>query len=198
MKKKLLTLAALSLPLFANAAVIDFESAATAGCQVSNGGNINGFTLSPYNGLTGAGFNNASDCSFLRDSAHGGNNFMLNFNSVVGSFTRDVGVFSLLGLWVAADTRSTPATVRFSGLDGVGGNTLYSMDVSITSAWSEVSFAGWDGVKTFTWDSLQPSISNIAIDDFRYSIGSQVPEPATLALLGIALAGVGAIRRKKA
>lgn len=196
---KLISAALLALPLVTQAATIDFESATTAGCQVTQGGSIDGFTLSAFDdATTGGGFNNTSDCNFTHSTAHSGRQFMLNFNSVVGTFTRDVGTFDLLSLWVSADERDPAAVVRFTALDAVGGNVLFTDDFRITSAWTKVTFVGWTGVKAFTWDSLNPNSSNIAIDDFEYASGQSVPEPLSLALVGLALAGAGVARRRKA
>ena len=95
---------------------------------VTQGGSIDGFTLSAFDdATTGGGFNNVSDCNFTHSS-----------------------------------------------------------------------FAGWTCVKSFTWDSLNPDSSNIAIDDFEYRAGQSVPEPLSLALVGLALAGAGVARRRKA
>lgn len=179
----------------AHADVIDFESAATSGCQVTAGGTTDGFTLSPYNGTIGGGFNNSSDCSFLRPTAHSGTQFMVNFNSVTSVFTKDVGTFSLNSLWVAADSRVGNTTVRFQGLDGVG-STLYSEDVQITTDWQQVNFSGWDNVKSFTWNSLAPDVTNISIDDFAFN-GRAVPEPATMLLMGLGLTGLALSRRQR-
>ena len=194
--KNLLGALILATPLMASASVVNFESAPISGCQVTLGGSIDGFTLGAYNGQTGAGFNNASSCTGLRDSAHSGTQFMLNYNSLYGQFTRNTGDFDLLSLWVAGDMRAGTTTVRFQGLDNIGGNVLYSMDVVISSAWSHINFSNWLDVKSFTWNSINPDVSNIAIDDFEYSTG-EVPEPASAVLVGAGLLGLAASRRRK-
>lgn len=185
----------------AHAAVIDFESASTAGCQVTAGGSTGGFTLGSYdNNNSGAGFNNSSACSFINPAANSGQNYMVNFNDVFGEFTKDVGDFTLDSLFVHADIREGDTTVLFQGLDGVDGALLYSLSVDITSSWQKIEFAGWDNVKTFTWDSISPGISNISIDDFEYDAVSRppsVPEPMMISLLGFGLAGLGFSRKKK-
>ena len=196
----LASLAVLLSPMAAQADIIAFESAATGTCQVTAGGSIDGFTLGAYDGDSGGGFNNADTqgggCELAVPDAYSGTNYMLNFNSVIAEFTRDVGTFDLISLFVHSDSRSGDSTVRFQGLDGIGGSILYSIDVAITASWQQVSFSGWTGVKTFTWDSLVPGTSNIGIDDFEYNAQS-VPEPGTLALLGIGLLGMGAARRRR-
>ena len=183
----------------ARAAIIDFESALVTTCQVQNGGTVDGFTLGSFfdafAGGSGGFTNPTGSCGFIAPTAHSGQNYMLNFNSLVGDFTRDVGTFTLNSLWVHADARTGPTTVRFQGLDGVGGSVLYTMDVAILPSWQQVLFSNWTGVKTFTWDSLIPGTSNIAIDDFEYDRPSGVPEPSTLLLVGLGMAGACYRRR---
>ena len=199
---KLLTIravssASLSIALIGSAfgTVIDFESAVTGTCDVVSGGSVDGFTLGSYDGIESAGMNNATSCSFIAPTAHSGSRYMINYNSLFGEFTKDVGTFTLDSLWVHADVRAGQSTVRFQGLDGVGGNTLYSQDVVINPLWQQVNFAGWTGIKTFTWDSIVPASSNIVIDDFTFT-ASSVPEPAFPALLGLGLGGLSYVRRR--
>jgi hypothetical protein len=191
-------IAFLAVCLFAgsvNATVIDFESTTTLGCQVTAGGTVDGFSLGSYNGNSGAGFNNSC---FGIESANSGTKYMLNYNSAIGVFTKDVGVFDLNSLYVRAWTGFN-SSLLFLGLDGVNGNILYSMNVNVTNVWQKISFINWTGVKTFTWDPTNPTVSNIAIDDFEYNASSTpVSEPVSLALLGLGLAGIGFSRRKKA
>jgi hypothetical protein len=173
----------------AQATVIDFESAVTSStCGASEGGSIDGFTLSDGQ------INNDTACSFVNPAAYSGDNYMLNYNSRIALFTKDEGSFTLDSVFVHADIRSPDATVRFQGLDGVGGSILYTMDVDITATWEEVVFIGWDNVKTFTWDSVIPGTSNISIDNIAYTV---VPIPAAVWLFGSALAGLGWLRRKQ-
>jgi len=161
-------------PLAANAQIIDFESAATSGCQVSSGVFIAGFRLGSVTPFSGGGFNNSTSCASIAPTANSGQNYMINFNSRMAVFTKDVGTFDLYSLFVHADSRVGDTMVRFQGLDGVGGSVLYSMDALISASWQEIFFPGWNDVRTFTWESLVPDASNIAIDDFRYDVVAEV------------------------
>jgi hypothetical protein len=197
-----LSLSSLILSPALNAAIIDFESAAVGGCQVTAGGSIDGFSLSANNG----GFNDSTACGFIAPTANSGSQYMVNYNSRIAEFTRDVGTFTLNSLFVHADSRVGASTVRFQGLDGIGGAVLQSLEVNINSAWQQVSFAGWTNIKTFTWDSLNPGTSNIAIDDFEFNSVSDgdnggpvasVPDPSTLGTLSLGLLGLAFVRRKQ-
>lgn len=182
----------------AEAKVLDFENAeGTSYCQVDSGASFDGFTLAAYNDThTGAGVNANDACTGIVPGAHSGNYYALNFNSMVGQLTRDAGTFTLDSLWVHADRRqNTNTTVRFTGLDGIQGNVLYSLDVDIGPSWTQVSFAGWKNVNTLTWDSIAPASSNIAIDDISYDTAA-IPEPASLLLLGLGVASLAVSRRR--
>ena len=177
-----------------NATTIDFESATTGTCQVVNGGSVDGFTLN--NG----GYNTAAAClPFLSIlTANSGEKYMLNYNSLVSEFTKNDGIFTLNNLFVHANVGST--TVRFQGLDAIGGNILHTIDIGIGAAWQQVFFIDWSGIKTFTWDPLIPDVRNIAIDDFTYVADvAPVPIPSALQLLsgGLAIMGFLGWRRSR-
>lgn len=198
---------------WASAAVIDFESAATLSrCYTNFGGSVDGFSLSPSNNTTtGGGFNKATACQLIAPTANSGEQYMLQFGGRFGEFTKDDGTFTLDNLYVHADARmGDDSKVRFQGLDGIGGNVLYTLDAVIQATWQQIVFSDWIDVKTFTWQAITPGFSpdpsNISIDDFEYSVASSsaaarsfaaVPTPGTFALLGTGLAFLGVGRRRR-
>ncbi|PHZ84856.1 PEP-CTERM sorting domain-containing protein [Paremcibacter congregatus] len=187
----LLSAVGLFSSLSAQATTIDFDSAATANCTAIGPDSVSGFTL------TNGDFNNTTSCAVIAPTAHSGNQYMLNYNDRIASFTRDSGTFDLDNLWIHADARSGSTTVRFQGLDALGGNILNTMDIVIDAVWQQINFSGWNNIKTFTWDSISPASSNIAIDDFTFDVARRVPEPATLGLLGLGLVGLGLAGRRR-
>jgi len=195
-KYKCMAVLALVLALFrsAGAIVIDFESVVTGICQVTAGGSVDGFTLSPAAGATGAGFNNSTACAVVAPTANSGTQYMTQFASRFGEFTIDTETFTLNSLYVHASEKTGNPTVRFQGLDGIGGNILNTVDVAISASWQQIFFSGWTGLKTFTWDSIIPDQSNISIDDFD---ADPIPEPSTLLLLASGLAGLGFFRWRR-
>lgn len=188
---------------YANATVIGFESATTRSCQATAGGSVGGFSLTPDSG----GFNSAPRCtSLFAMTANSGLKYMTSFYKGFGEFTKDDGTFTLESLYVHADTRKGRSQVRFQGLDGIGGTVLYTMDEWIKAQWQQIVFPGWTNVKTLTWDSITPDVSNISIDDFEFTAAgarpaarsfAAVPTPATLALFGTGLAILGVGRRRR-
>ena len=188
---------------YANATVIGFESATTDSCQVTAGGSVGGFSLTPGSG----GFNSAPKCAFFfAMTANSGLKYMTSFNKSFGEFSKDDGTFTLESLYVHADARRGRSKVRFQGLDGIGGTVLHAMDKEIKAQWQQIVFPGWTNVKTLTWDSISPDVSNISIDDFAFTTAAArpaarslaaVPTPATLALFGTGLAILGVGRRRR-
>ena len=206
MRKFLHSVVFISIYIFgsvtAYASLIDFESSGSGFfCNVGVGGTAVGIgTTDIFTLDSGGGINASSACGYIVPTAHSGINYMINSNRGFAEFTKNDGTFNLDSLFVHADIRDAniSQSVQFQGLDGINGNVLYSMDLEIEAAWQQVTFLGWNNMKTFTWGGLIPAANNIAIDDIYYNTdASSVPEPATLALFGIGLAGIGFARRRK-
>ena len=93
-------------------------------------------------------------------------------------------------------------TLKVEGLLGI--TSLFTTFLPVTDA-AQVFVANWTGIDAFRVtidpngyvDSGTPGIGqHWAMDNIVINENS-VPEPATLAILGLGLAGVGFIRRKK-
>jgi hypothetical protein len=99
---------------------------------------------------------------------------------------------------------TTADTSQFSNFDDWGGMTFIDFGATLTGA-------GTDALWTFTapsaglytiavggWDSLGCPACGVASGPYAYAITvtGNVPEPMTLALAGIGMAGLGFVRRK--
>lgn len=107
-------------------------------------------------------------------------------------------------------------------IDWVGSGTFDFNGAYWTSAWSDqnLTFAGYKGgnqvytSNTYAINTQQPlwiglnwtgidrlvihnTGSQWAMDNFTFNQASSVPEPTTMALLGMGLAGLGAVRRRR-
>lgn len=69
---------------------------------------------------------------------------------------------------------------------------------------SEVVSVEYAGVSRYLYSFAQPTVSGVTAGDpngsytGNYEVGFKVPEPATLALAGLGLAGIAALRRRRA
>jgi hypothetical protein len=178
----------------ARATVIDFDTPAPSLTL------LNSFTPQTYQGfstsvgplLLDSGIFNSQNIS----AGHG--NFLLNYHDRVGTwkFTQN---FFFVGADVFDDAKDQQSgeLVRFTAYD-INGVQTHTKDITATIAGSFHTF-NWDSVALLTWDPLSPkTIQNVAIDNFTYNV-STVPEPATIALLGIGLVGLAGaeVRRRR-
>jgi PEP-CTERM motif len=199
----------------AHAAIIsanlsDFSSATV---EAFNGSTVTTTSYDFGNGMKYAGTNGdlinyasgygmASEPSVSGGRGGSGGYFGTVATTTTFSFVFESGIeaFGFYG----AESRVTPSDARDGVLDidfyDLNGNLLGSLDVTTagTFAWDQFHGFASDGalIRKVTFSN----VGHMVLDDIHFNAGTTqpIPEPAALALSAIALAGLGAARRRKA
>ena len=115
------------------------------------------------------------------------------FNDTVGGITEltDLGgsVFDLISIDLAELNRSSVADITF--MTNGGHSQTFTLDGVAFSAETFLFDSGFLGVSSVTWTQDSPfhQFDNIVINE--------VPEPASIVLLGLGLIGMSSLRKKK-
>lgn len=194
--KRFCALLALACTLPASAAVIDFDGSAapllfSESTTLTDQYGALGVSFAGATGVGGAILDQGAEFGF---PARSGSNFLaFNLDASVGPDERIsfAAVQNTVSVFAATFEE---ASFTMSAFDG-SGNLLGSTTLAGSRDWQELTLA-LAGIRSVVVSS---TAFGWALDDLTFSgAPGEVPEPATLGLMGLGLAGALAARRKRA
>jgi hypothetical protein len=179
----------------ASATLIDFEDQSGAQTPVANG--YNGLVWNSNVGdvwtLNGTTYHNQSSGYTILANALAGDNVAFNAyaNSPVDITGYNGTSFDLTSAWFASAWDSV-LTLNFTGLRN--GVEVYSTSLDATRTAAQQVVFNWSNIDTFR---IMDFGNHFAMDNLVINENASVPEPSTLALLSLGMAGFGFSRKKK-
>lgn len=167
----------------------------TVGLVPWGGGALaDGFSIPGLTATAGA----ATDMAGIApNTAFSGRQAMFNYNTREARLLRD-SAFDMTGAWFKDDVRGNipePSTFRATGYDE-NGVLLYDSVHELTGTWTFIAI-NMSGISDFRFNPLNPDVQNMQMDDLHYNDAAAVPEPSTLALLGLGVIGIALRSRRK-
>lgn len=203
-KAKTKYLAMLGLLLFsmtANATLIDFEVDSSGSCYNFTCSNVQGYDFT----FTAGGWAVSDDGNsfFNRNGkalseglagAHGTGNGAPPIE-ILMTLTGG-GTFDLASLDAATGSALFAGNTSIDLVGTLFGGGTVTQTLTASNIWTNYSLSGFTNLTQLVFRNVDAD-AGISIDNLN-SDAAAVPEPATLALLGLGLAGIGFARRKKA
>lgn len=183
-----------------NAAVIDFESVATD--QFGDPINADGFN---WDFSASGWFIGPGTSAFHPNGTSNGTSKLVaagdrDFATARVTMTQNGGgAFSLFGLDAATANMNEINSLSISGMFS-GGGSISTMINGIDGTFDSYLLAGFVDLMSVTFSSVNSGSYNdggFSLDNLRLDPINSVPEPTSLVLLGLGLAGFGLSRKKK-
>lgn len=179
---------------------LDFEGVAANGtqspCPLTSAYSKGGYSLGSA----------SATCNHYIGNNMSGNNTYGNTTSVLAICSGCPGgllltltgpaAFSALSVDIGSFFGNDPAAVTFTGYFVGGGSVVQAVDGA--KSWATYLLNGFTGLSSMTIQTLGANGAHASLDNIVVTNANTVPEPTSIALLGLALVTAGAARRRKA